>query len=191
MTTPQGGYPEPAQLVYSRATGQVLGRYRVFDVESGAYREAGGDEALALFGDRNTMARVTGTEDLAVLTVNLEPGARLSDLRVSTAEGTVESRPRILLRAERDAIEGNGEDSVELTVDIVDEQDTVVRDFGGEIKVTTTHGKLSERAGLVRAKAGRARLTLTSTRETIDQVRVRATAPDGTAQAAEITLSFE
>ncbi|MGH2586070.1 MAG: hypothetical protein ACRDJE_14245 [Dehalococcoidia bacterium] len=195
MTTgrSQGEEAEPAHVVYDRVTGRVLGRYRLLDAATGAFREADQEEVLALFKDQKTLARLTEADpaNLGAAAARVEPGARLASLRVSPASGAIENRPRIRLHTDRDALEGDGEDSVTLSIDVIGERDAVIGDYSGEIKVSTTHGKLSARAGLIKAEKGRAALTLTSTRETIDEVRVRAVAPDGTAQPAETVLRFE
>jgi hypothetical protein len=184
---------DQSYIVFDRANGQILGRYRVLDAVTNRYVAADPDEVADLFTDELTLSRLTDGDrkNLAAAPARFTTEASLAAMRVTGPDGRVEPRPRIRMRADRDALEGDGEDFVTITIDVVDERDRVRSGYDGAIKVQTTHGKLSARAGLVRATKGRASVTLTSTRETIDEVRVSAQAAGGDVQSGEITLSFE
>jgi hypothetical protein len=183
-----------AHVVYDKVTGQILGRFRRYDAVEGRLQHAEPDETLEAFRrDATLLARVTDGDpgNLAVAISHLASEESARGLRVAPATGAVEALPRIRLFSDREALDGDGEDTLTLSIDVVGEGNAVVSSYIGEIKVSTTNGKLSARAGLVTAQGGRAGLTLTSTRETIDEVRIRARATDGTALPGELTVRFE
>lgn len=190
-----GGHgPTLTHVVYDRTNGRVLGRFRRYDVTRDEYCKCEPDEVLTLFsGDEAVMFQVTGGDvnNLAVLTVTLPTAANLGAMRVSAKRQALVSLPRLRLRTEREVLEGDGEDSVPVYIDAVDEQGRALRDYQGEVHVTTTRGKLSARGGRVTVKDGQGSLTLTSVRETVDRVWVRARALDGSAVSDELLLRFE
>lgn len=195
LTNQTGGYQQTlTHVVYDKTNGRVLGRFRRYDVTDDEYCECEPDEVLAMFsGDERVLGRVAdgNVHNLAVLTTTLPSAAKLDVMRVSAKRQVLVSLPRLRLRADRDVLEGDGEDSVTIYIDVVDEQGPVLRDYEGEIHVTTTRGKLSARGGRAAVKGGQGSLTLTSVHETVDQVWVRARAPDGSAVSDELLLSFE
>jgi hypothetical protein len=187
--------PAPAQLVYDRTTGRPLGRFRRLQVTDNAYRERDPDEVLTLFGDDDgVLARVADGDprNLAVMTAELPAGARLGALRISRKRGAIVERPRLRLRAEREVLEGDGEDSVTIHVEVVDGRGKVLRDDAErDVRLTTSRGKLSAHGGRLTLEQGVGSLTLTSVRETVDRVRLRARDPRGGAAGDEIVLRFE
>jgi hypothetical protein len=183
-------------VVYDAVTGRVLGTYREYAVGDAAEAQPPQDEAriLDLFGaDEGALSRVTDGDIANLAALTIEPGAldRPGQMAVSGKRKALVRLPRLRLRSERDVLEGDGKDAVALTIDVLDAQDRVVRDYQGTVHVTTTRGKLSTRGGRTEVKQGQAELTLTSVPETVARVVVRVTAPDGTAAPGELRLRFE
>jgi hypothetical protein len=172
----------PSQVVFDRDTGNVLATFRKLDAASGELVAAGGDEALGLVGAADDEAA-----RLAVLSVATEATA---PVRVEPERGEVMLPPRLRLRIDREELEGNGEDAATISIDVVDEAGTGVPGYRGRVHVSTTRGRLSARAGDIELEDGRGSLTLTSVRETVDAVTVRAAAPDGSLLPGEATLRF-
>jgi hypothetical protein len=181
-------------VVYDKTTGRILGTVRHFDVVSGKETSYDEDKVLGLFsGDQAVLSKVTNGDvsNLAVMTTSLPNTTNINSLRFSDKRQALVPRQRLRLRTDREVIEGDGEDSVTLYIDVVDEDGRVQRDFEGKVHVTTTRGKLDAKGGRVAIENGRGKVVLTSVRETVDRVRVQAKTPDGSAVSDEMTLSFE
>lgn len=63
--------------------------------------------------------------------------------------------------------------------------------FRGELLVTTTRGRLSERGGRVRIDGGEGRIVLTSVAETVRAVDVEVTDPSGIALGSALRVRFD
>ena len=181
-------------VVYDKTTGRIVGTLRHYDLLSGEYRQSDPEKVLELFAsDKVALSKVTDgdVDNLAVTATVLPPEAKVSALRFSARRKSLVTRPRLRLRSDRDAIEGDGVDSVTLYIDVIDEGGSVMREYQNEVHVTTTRGKLSTKGGRVNVEAGQGSIVLTSVRETVDRVDVKARTPDGSAVSDELTLSFE
>jgi len=143
--------------------------------------------------DKGALSKVTDGDvrNLAMTATELPLNAKVSALRFSARRQSLVMLPRLRLRADRDAIEGDGTDSVTISIDVIDEDGRVLRDYQNEIQVTTTRGKLSAKGGRVKVEAGQGNIVLTSVRETVERVDVKARTSDGSAASDVITLSFE
>jgi hypothetical protein len=187
--------PALTHVIYDRTTGRPVGRFRRFDVTGDACGEIPAEEVLALFGgDDGILTRVADGDprNLAVVTAELPAATRLDTLRMSTKHSRLVERPRLRLRAEREVLEGDGEDSVTIHVELVDGRGKALRgDAERGVHLTTSRGKLSARGGRLILEQGVGSLTLTSVRETVDRVRLRARDPRGGAAGDEIVLRFE
>ena len=184
----------PVQIVYDKTTGEVLATHRSFSLEEGKFREVPSEEVLETYRDeQSVVARVAGrnAENLAVLNTTMSSLASAAAPRVSARRQAVVAKAHIRLRTDRDALEGDGQDSVNISIDVVDEGGQVMRDFQGELKVTTSRGKLSARGGRVQIERGQGTVTLTSVRETVERVSVRASAAGLATDSDELVLSFE
>jgi hypothetical protein len=182
----------PSHAVYDRTTGRVLATYRRLDVKTGKMVPDTEDEVLDLVrGDESLVAETTDGDpgNLATLVVEAER-APAAAVRVAPERGRLVVPPRIRLMAERDELEGDGEDSLEISIDIVDASDKPVGDYRGPVHVSTSRGRLSARGGDLELDDGRGKLALTSVRETVDEVTVRATVPDGSLVPGELTVRF-
>jgi hypothetical protein len=196
MASSQSGGHERAltYVVYDKTNGRILGRFRRYEVTRDEYCACDSDEVVALFsGDEAMVSQVTDGDirNLAVLTATLPSAANLGVLSVSEKRQALVGRARLRLRADREVLDGNGEDSITVYIDVVDDQGRVLRDYQGDIQVTTDRGKLSARGGRVAVQGGYGSLTLTSVRETVDRVWVRAKSLDGSAMSDQLLLRFE
>jgi len=184
----------PTHIVYDKTNGRIIGRYRRYDLNEEKYTHGDTEEVLDLFkNDEKILARVNegDTANLGVLTTRLPAHTKLSNLRVSEKRGLLVDRPRLRMRADRDALEGDGQDSLTINIDVVDGHDKVLRDYESEIHVSTSRGKLSARGGCVALERGQASVTLTSVRETVDEVIVQARSLDHSLAFAQLILRFE
>jgi hypothetical protein len=181
-------------VVYDKTTGRIVGTLRHFDLASKEYRNSDPDKVLELFAsDKVAMSKVTDGDirNLAMTATELPVNARVSTLRFSAQRQSLVMLPRLRLRADREVIEGDGIDSVTLYLDVIGEDGRLIRGYRNEVHVTTSRGKLSTKAGRVNVEAGQGSVVLTSARETVDRVEVKAKTLDGSAVSDEMTLSFE
>ena len=88
-------------------------------------------------------------------------------------------RLRLQLQAERTELQGDGQDAVEIAIRVLDNGGNVAQDFNGELRVTTTRGRLSRPGGRVTAQGGQASIKLTSVPETVARVTVTVQDPSG------------
>jgi hypothetical protein len=184
----------PANFVYDQVTGRILARHSCFNVETKKFEECQPEEVLALYkDDERTLKQVTDGDvnNLSVLRSEMPKTGTLGTLRVSTQRQMLVSRPLLHLRTDRDELEGDGQDSLVIYIEVLDDEGRVIRDFAGEVEFTTTRGKLSARGGRVTIERGQSSITLTSVRETVNKVYVRARSIDDSAVPDRLTLSFE
>jgi hypothetical protein len=182
----------PTYLIYDARTGAILQRHRSSSAETEAYKEC--DEKALLKevqDDEDLLDLVESKKDIAVIRADMpeRPGAARG-FRVDPKKRTLVARERIVLTPDKTEIEGDGSDRVQIALHIEDSDGNRTTTFNGDIKVTTTRGKLSARKGIVEVGKGRAEFTLTSVAETADDVTVRAASMDGTLSPAEIRVSF-
>lgn len=194
--SPAMGEAGKRYVVFDPETGRIVGTYGVLDAETGEYREQSEADVRAMFEGmkpaRGAPARAAGTP-LGVLPLDVQRvpvGPNQFRLRVDPAEGRLVRRPPLRLATDRQEITGDGEDSVEITVTVVDPEGGTDEGFAGEIRVSTTHGRLSVPGGRVAVSGRTATVTLTSTPETIERVLVTARDPRGVAENARLDLEF-
>lgn len=99
-------------------------------------------------------------------------------------------RPRIQLSSEKTELEGDGKDSMQIKIEIIDGKGKKVADFNGTIKISTNRGKLSERGGIVKMNNGVGKIYLTASNETFDRVNVMAESLDGFCGKGQLGLEF-
>jgi hypothetical protein len=98
---------------------------------------------------------------------------------------------RIEIQADKSELHGDGEDSAELRITVVDpDSGKVDKSFSDQLLVTTTRGRLSEPGGRIEARNGRAAIRLVSAPETVRQVQVVVEATHGRAAPAIAELEF-
>jgi hypothetical protein len=173
-TSPAGG---KRYVVFDQATGAVVGTYSYLSAETGKFYDQKPAEVLAHFDMGRTAkgSKRAAGPTLGVLEVDEGVvGVNTAGVRVDPKAKRLVPKSRLRLSADRTALTGNGEDSVAITVTAVDAQEKPDAHFAGEVRVSTTHGRLSERGGRVTLRKGVAQITLTSTNETIARVTVTA-----------------
>jgi hypothetical protein len=174
-TMPTGG---KRYVVFDQTTGAVVGTYGHLSAATGEFHEQTHANVLKHFGEvRRTAKGGKGAAAPALGVIEVEAAALAFDsggLRVDPKAKRLVPKPRLQLSADRTAIAGDGKDSVEITVTAVDADEKTDAHFAEEVRVTTNHGRLSERGGLVTLRKGVAHITLTSTPETIARVTVTA-----------------
>jgi hypothetical protein len=146
-------------------------------------------------GDPVLMSTVTDRDprNLDVISTSIIPER---DSPVSTGffydakTKTLLPRPRIQIHTDKTALEGNGDESTVLNIRIVDDEGAVIVAFEGQIKVSTTRGKLSEHGGIVKIKKGVGEIRLFSPKETVDRVQVAARSVDRRCATGYLDLEF-
>ena len=109
---------------------------------------------------------------------------------VDLEKRTLVRRPHIALSAGKRELSGDGEDSTEIHLSVVDDHGRVVTHAAGAVKVTTQRGRLSARGGIVNLAHGKATVTLTSANETVSKVWVSAAAVDRTFISGRLDVEF-
>jgi hypothetical protein len=186
------GATGPHYVLYDKATGRIIGSYASLDATTGTFREVDEKTVRAMFpslglGKRGAKAAKT---ELSVATLEAAGQAMdVSGMRVD-AKGRLVPKPRLQLSADRTAITGDGKDVAKITVTAVDANGETDQHFAGEVRVMTTHGRLSERGGVVTLKKGVGQITLTSTPETIARVALTARDENHLAAIGAIDLEF-
>ncbi|HET7187588.1 MAG TPA: hypothetical protein VFI52_05510 [Gemmatimonadaceae bacterium] len=166
-------------IVFDQATGAIVGTYSHLNADTGKFDDRKPAEILTHFADMTRTAKGAKRADapaLAVMAVDEETalGLETAGVRVDPKSKQLVPRSRFKLTADRTAITGDGKDSVDITVTAVDAEGKADAHFTGEVRVSTNHGRLSERGGVVTLKKGVGHITLTSTPETIARVTVTA-----------------
>ncbi len=173
-------------ILYDPETGAVAGSHTVdadFEAENGedplalvreGVRELAGDEAL----ERLEAAEVDTPEEAS--------GGVVYD----RSSGALVPAPELRLEPAITELEGDGEDSTEIAITAVTPDGKTDTSYSGELRVSATHGRLSERGGRVNAEKGEARITLTSVVATHEWVVVIAVDPVGAARPGRTKLEF-
>ena len=139
------------------------------------------DGQFAWLPFRFSVGKRTGTAELS------DPG---TPAMVDTATRRLVARPRLVLSTTANQLAGDGQDSADIAIALVNEHGAHVEGAAGAVKVTTERGKLSARGGLVNLVDGRASIILTSTNETVSHVRVTAAPVDRVYASAFLDLEF-
>jgi hypothetical protein len=184
----------PRYVVFDPETGRIVGTYGMLDALSGEYRAQSEEEIRAMFeSGRHGGTEADATSGLGVLELDVQEVAvhlRGARFRVDPEQGRLVPRLRIQLTADRHAITGDGQDSTRITITVTDAEGSPDQSFAGEVRVSTTNGRLSEPGGRVPLHDGMATITLTSTPETIDRVLVTARDTQQLAVSGELELEF-
>jgi hypothetical protein len=179
-------------LVYDRATGAVLGRYSLYRVGDGGYAELDEESVLTVAREAGLVPDATpsGDVDVGVLAVADPTEAMATDVWVDPGTHRLAARPRLSVTADRSQLEGDGEDSVVVTVSARDGDGRLLDDRTDRVRVSTTRGRLTERGGLVQLRGGTAEITLRSVAETVALVTVAAESLDGRYTRGTLDLEF-
>lgn len=174
-------------VIFDSTTGRILATHSRIDGETGEYMPMSDEEVLASSGvPLGDKAR----SRVKVLAVDATALKSRAGLRVHAKRQELVARDRLELTLSRPEIRGDGEDSVDIEIHVVQPSGKPNDNFNGRIKVWTQRGRLSEPGGLVQAKDGRAKISLRSVPETIDRVRISASDIDGELDTGRTTVAF-
>lgn len=174
-------------VVYDPTNGRILGVYGVYDAETETYAAQPGE---AIQEAVKPIIEGRDPQSVDIIETEFPVATPMSGYRVDLDRRSLRPKFRIRLQAERTAMQGDGKDSTEITVNIVDEKGKQVKQFNGELLVTTTHGRLSTIGGKVEARGGSASIRLTSTVETIHRVSITARDPSGRSTRGILDMEF-
>lgn len=173
-------------VIFDRTTGRTVQTHRLYSAVDEAEVRVAEDEVLAAVDDEDLIRLGINREDLAVA-VGTNVGI---NVRVDLPTMTVIPLSPIRLTLDRTQIEGDGEDNAAIEISVHRDDGSVDTSYEGQIRVTTTRGKLSAREGLVQMYEGHGSVSLRSTDETVAVVRVTAECVEHQCQPASVTLSF-
>lgn len=194
--------PAEIYVIYDKRTGKIVHVHQVYKIEQP--QEAAPDEQKTqieslmaiVTEDRLTMRSMAGVsaENLGVLVVTDQdqkaaPFALATQL-VDPKSGKLVPKPQIKLVADRTKLLGNGEDSVDINISIVNENGVVDKSNETEVKVMSSRGKLSTEGGIVKLKHGLGKIQLKSVAETASEVQVTARCVNGRCVEGQLTLEF-
>jgi hypothetical protein len=196
--SPAGSVPEEIRYAgYDIKTGRIVHTHARFSIQENRYVEIPIDELKSIFSaDAGIVAKLSDGDPVSLDYIKIDPAraAELSDpgtpAMVDTATRRLVARPRLVLSTTANQLAGDGQDSADIAIALVNEHGAPVEGAAGAVKVTTERGKLSARGGLVNLVDGQASITLTSTSETVSHVRVTAAPVDRVYASAFLDLEF-
>ncbi|HTV91914.1 MAG TPA: Ig-like domain-containing protein [Verrucomicrobiae bacterium] len=178
---------------YDIKTGQIVHTHSRFSVAENRYVEIPIDELKARFSTEPfIVSKLTGQDpkNLDFVAVTDGGGSAGIPLMVDTAQRKLVPRPSLQLTTKKPRFAGDGTDSAQIDIAVVDRHGKTIGSAGGKVKVTATRGKLSAPGGIVDLAKGRATVTLTSVNETVDEVHVAVTSLDAPYTADHLVLAF-
>ncbi len=174
-------------ILFDRSTGKILGTHAVYDAEKGEYRMPTTEEAQAAF--RRLLEGRT-PDQVGMMEAEFPTLSDQGRYYIDTAKHHLVPKPQLRVQAERTQIEGDGKDSVEIKISVVNEAGEVMESFDGDLRVMTGRGRLSAPGGCIKADHGRASITLTSVAETVAQVSITVQDPLGRCAEGYLHLEF-
>ncbi|MGB6986734.1 MAG: hypothetical protein WBD74_12240 [Candidatus Aquilonibacter sp.] len=159
-------------------------RYVEIPIETLKARFSNDAEVVSKLSDRDPK----NLEFIEIDLAGVRPGS--AALMVDPAKRRLVERPALALSADKLQITGDGNDSADIEISVVDANGKRLNGASGAAKVTTSRGKLSTRGGIVNLVKGHATVTLTSANETVNRVRVWVSSPDHSFSAARLDLEF-
>jgi hypothetical protein len=182
-------------VAYDRQTGVILYSYAKLDVQANHYVETSAEELKKeISSDPSIVARLTGKSLDNLDVIRVDQSAYVSGaagfLSVDPNTRKLVVKPRLLAKAAKTQLDGDGDDTTMIEIQAVDAGGKPLRNLEDDIRITTERGKLSERGGLVKLVHGRATIELKSVAETVRKVRVRAESLSGKASPGEVLLEF-
>lgn len=183
-------------VVYDKVTGRIVHTHRRFDAVEEQYRECDPAEVKNLIvGDSFAMSKVTdGNPANLEVTVSRALGEGFSrgrsGLLFDLKTKAIIPKPRLVLTSDKATLNGDGKDQAKITLQVVDSKGQVEAGFQGQVKVSTSRGKLSTPGGVVQVTRGLANLTLTSVKETVSRVTLEAACLEGKCLKGWLELEF-
>ncbi len=179
---------------YDKTTGLIVHTHAKYSAEAKSYVEIPIEEIKARFSSEATIVgQLSGQDSRNLDYIKLSPTELRNidgPMMVDPAKKILVSRPKLTVSVSKTEILGDGRDHAELAISVVDARGKVLTSASGKIKVTTTRGQLSERAGVVNLVKGRAAITLTSVNETVHRVRVSAAPIDNPFVPGHLDVEF-
>jgi hypothetical protein len=179
---------------FDTKTGQIIHTHTRFSVPENRYVEVPVEELKTRFAHEPFVLSKLSDQDpknldfIAVETSDADLDR--APLMVDPTKRKLVPRPSLRLTAKKSQLTGDGQDSTEIEVSALDGHGKHQSSAKGKIKVSTTRGKLSARGGIVDLKGGRATITLTSVGETVNNVRLVATALDHPYTSGQLDVEF-
>ncbi len=203
-TTPKKRRPEkvmPAEMtqtllmhaiVYDRTTGRILETHRTESIGGDKRQKTDAKRLLKEAAeDPFTIGLLKDgrKESLAVLEVPSD-SEQPSRMMVDLGSGKLVPKPNLQLSVAKTELEGDGKDSTEIEVTLVDSKGKRIPGFDSEIEIRTSRGKLSARGGRIKLEGGRATISLTSVVETVNIVTISARSLEIPCESRSVQLSF-
>jgi len=186
--------PGVRYLAFDKHTGRILHTHSRFSVEKNEYTTVPLEELKGMIvSDHSIVEELTDHDpkNLDVIQVKSEEATGgEGGMMVDVAHRTLVPLPTLSVTASKKEIQGDGKDSAKIDVRVLGADGKLLSKFKGQVKVTTTRGKLSARGGIVDLTDGLASITLTSVPETVSSVRVLAAALNGLCTAGYVTVEF-
>jgi hypothetical protein len=174
-------------VVFDPSKGEIIGAYAVYDAGTRSYRTPTLEEASSAFRDLLAERKV---DRIDILEADLPIGTSHAGYSVDVERRQLAKKPRLQVQADRTQIQGDGRDSVEIEISVIDEENNVVESFNNDLRVSTSRGRLSAPGGRIKVENGRASITLTSTMETVEHVHVLVRDPLERCTAGSISVEF-
>jgi len=188
--------PVITYAVYDKKTGNIVHMHNSYDAEQDAYSECDPEEVKQLVTEDDfVMLNVTDSDpnNLEVIATNDIPEVLpLRDVgyNVDLKSKKVVEKPKLQLSTKKTQLEGDGKDQSKIDINVMDKRGKVFQGYNGEVKVTTSRGKLSARGGQVQIKKGVGQVGLTSVNETVNRVTVAARCLEGKCISAKLEFEF-
>lgn len=178
---------------YDTTTGRIVHTHSEFSVAENKYVTIPLEDLKAQFSaDPTVVSRVRdGNPDhLDFIKVESHQAAEpIGRLCVDPEHRTLVLRPHLALSSTSSELVGDGDDQAEIVI-VLTRGHGRVHGATGDVRVTTTRGRLSARGGVVSLVDGRATIGLTAANETVRRVRVTAAAVDAVWASGHLELEF-
>lgn len=183
-------------IVYDKKNGAIILSHRSFDCDKEEYCKCSVEYVKTLAEEDDlVISRVTNNDpkNLDVLITDILPENNTpgtSDFLVDVKNKKIIEKPTIELTSKKIQLNGDGKDKSIVSINVVDKKGKTIKDFNGQIKVITSRGKLSAKAGIVELNNGVGEISITSVNETVSQVKVRASSTDDNVLAGGVNLEY-
>jgi hypothetical protein len=183
----------PQYIIFDKQTGQIVHVHSRFSVPENKYVEIPIEELKGTLAKDDSIVKRLSGGDAANLDVIAESSADARSstrFKVDVQARKIVAKPSLSLKAEKSEVSGDGKDSTSVEIQAVGEDGKTDLGFDDNLKVTTTRGKLSTRGGIVEMRQGKAQITLTSVKETVQHVQIVATSVNSSAAPGSVSVEF-
>lgn len=183
-----------AYVIYDKKSGRIVHTHIVSTLDGQSSKKPETlKNLLGTVAEEDDLRAQLTNHDLAqatLLTTEVSDARVLVGKMVDPDKEKIVDRPRLVVEPAKEAIEGDGEARVKIAIKAVNVAGKPVKGFSGDVKVSTSRGRLSEKGGVVSLRNGTGEIELTSVAETVDKVLVTARSADGKASAGGARLEF-